>query len=313
VAYTWVPERMRRRLRRRRFVRYYRDLPYNFYMQSQFALRRTLRPVRPDLSSRERQAFEDVQRHGFTRIENYWPRQRAVTLGEALERTVSIEEDRTLDCGATVKVRFNSRPDGGIRRVYDVEKLHTQLVDVRFDPLPFRIAASLSGIPFGSSLLVYQYDSGAGATGGPWHIDTFYSEFKTLLFLKDVDESCGPTAYIPGSHRLWKLRLKNEFFDYLIGRDVRFFEETVLGKLAKQQTLLCGKAGTLIVFDGRGLHRSTAQQGRSRSLLMNYLQVDRPNSAPAPGERPPEPLRRRQEVDRSGRDDPVDSVTCSAS
>ena len=122
--------------------------------------------------------------------------------------------------------------------------------------------------------------------GGPWHIDTFYPEFKTLLFLKDVDESSGPTAYIRGSHRLWKLRLKNEFFDYLIGKEVRFFDDTMLGKLAEQQTLLCGKAGTLVVFDGRGFHRSTAQEGRSRSLLMNYLQVDRPRSVRASGERP---------------------------
>ena len=283
MVYAWVPESARRRLRRRRFVRYYRDLPYNLYMQSRLALRRTMSPVRPDLSSRERQAVEEVRQDGFIRIEDYWPRQKAVALGEALERTVSIEEDRALDCGATVKVRFSSRPDGGIRRVYDVEKLHPQLVNVRLDPLPFRIATSLSGVLFGSGLLVYQYDGGAGETGGPWHIDTFYPEFKTLLFLKDVDESSGPTAYIPGSHRLWKLRLKNELLDYLIGREVRFFDETILGELAEQQTLLCGKAGTLVLFDGRGLHRSTAQQGRSRSLLMNYLQVDRSCSVPAAG------------------------------
>jgi hypothetical protein len=127
------------------------------------------------------------------------------------------------------------------------------------------------GIPFESQLLIYQFDSLTGATDGDWHFDTFYPEMKALLLLQDVDERSGPTAYLRGTHRLHAFRLRHEFFGYRKHRKLRFFSPADLSPWLEREVFLCGQAGTLIIFDGRGLHRPTAQQGSPRSFLMNYL------------------------------------------
>jgi hypothetical protein len=278
MVYSQIPESVRRRLRSHRFVRYYRDLPRDLFRQSRVALRRTLLPARPVLSESEARAAEELRERGFTVFEKYWSRQQALALGRELERTVDLDENRRLECGATVKVQFANRTDSGLRRVYEVEKLHQELAAVRFDSLVLNVTSAASGIDFGSQLLVYQHNGPAVGAEGPWHFDTFYPEFKAFLFLCDVDDRCGPTAYVPGSHRHWWLRIKNQLLDYPKGKEVRLFDGAAIGRLPERETLLCGEAGSLLLLDGRGLHKATAPAGGSRSVLMNYLKVDAPRT-----------------------------------
>ena len=195
-------------------LRYFGTLPYSLHRQIKSSFARNLWPTAVDLGSQQASIVDDLNRKGYAIIEGYWLRDKALDVGHALEELVQTAEDRSLECGATIRVNFRRRPGGGIRRVYDVDKFMPELHSVRYDQSYLDVAAGYYGVSFTSKALIYQFDSLTGTTDGPWHFDTFYPEMKALLFLQDVNERCGPTAYIKGSHRLHGFRLRNEWFGY---------------------------------------------------------------------------------------------------
>jgi hypothetical protein len=119
-----------------------------------------------------------------------------------------------------------------------------------------------------------------------FHIDTWLPRFKAFLFLCDVTPENGPLVYVPGSHRgWWRFRLERQVQrDFVPGDDgyidtersaytgclfphqaERIFRATGL----TPRTVLV-PAGTLVVLDGRGLHRATRFVAGRRLMLSSY-------------------------------------------
>jgi len=108
------------------------------------------------------------------------------------------------------------------------------------------------------------------------HVDTFQPTMKAWLFLTDADEHNGPFTYVPGSHRLSLARLRWEYHQSVIGRDLpvlyaargslRINEDELasLG-LPAPRPLHC-RANTLVVADTTGFHRRGEAQGRAERI-----------------------------------------------
>lgn len=117
------------------------------------------------------------------------------------------------------------------------------------------------------------------------HMDTWKKRLKAFLYLEDVDEDNAPMIYLRGSHRgLWRLpteariagwfRTDNQGFalpeDYYLGCFWPHEVQRIAAAHGYRETVCTGRAGTLVMFDGRGLHRATPLRAGRRLILSSY-------------------------------------------
>jgi hypothetical protein len=219
----------------------------------------------------QQRALRDLRRDGFAVIEGYWERERALAMRDRLEALLADGRDRDFAEGAWMRF-WDDRPyDQGVRRIYHVEKIVPELERIRHDHFVLEIASAYYRMPFHSNVLVFQHNTQTNENTRFWHVDAFVREFKSFVYLDDVDEGNGPFAYLRGTHRDHATRLRKQIFGNPPGESpTTFYESDVASKLDREARI-CGPAGTLILTNVRGLHRGTPQVDRSRSVLVNYI------------------------------------------
>jgi Phytanoyl-CoA dioxygenase (PhyH) len=117
------------------------------------------------------------------------------------------------------------------------------------------------------------------------HIDTWKMRIKAFLYLEDVGQDNAPTIYYKGSHRgLWRLPMearvagwyRTDQHGYATPEDryLGCFWPHEVQRLVEahgyHETICTGSAGTLLMFNGRGLHRATPLNFGRRLLLASY-------------------------------------------
>lgn len=112
-------------------------------------------------------------------------------------------------------------------------------------------------------------------SGGGWHRDNTILKYpKAMLYLSDVDNTNGYFEYIKGSHDI-KGIIKLLYKKNIKPSQATFSEEEIEKKfnndsIFKRENFF-GNAGTLIIFDGRGIHRGTPLKiNKKRYSLTNY-------------------------------------------
>jgi len=158
-----------------------------------------------------------------------------------------------------------------VRRIYHVEKLVPELAALRYDPFILGVASAYYGVPFHSGVLVFQHNTQTNEQTRYYHVDAFIREFKSFIYLDDVDEGNGPFAYLPGTQRKHFMRIRKQVMGNAEGESPTSFYPDDLGSMLDSESRIVGPAGTLILADVRGLHRGTPQVNRSRSVLVNYI------------------------------------------
>lgn len=223
------------------------------------------------LSAAQQKALDDMRRDGYAVIEDYWNRDEALAMGRRLEEYLQDGRDREFEEGAWMRF-WDDRPhDQGVRRIYHVEKLVPELAPYRLDPFVLGIASAYYGVPFHSGVLVFQHNTQTNEQTRYYHVDAFIREFKSFVYLDDVDEGNGPFAYLRGTQRNHLMRLRKQVVGNAEGESPTSFYEGDIATLIDREERICGPAGTLILADVRGLHRGTPQVARSRSVLVNYI------------------------------------------
>ena len=105
-----------------------------------------------------------------------------------------------------------------------------------------------------------------------WHRDRDdFHELKLFFYVSDVDDECGPHAFIPHSHHFTRLSLAFGDVDHPLvsGLSSSFIDDDVLhqlGLLVPPKVWL-GKAGTCFLEDPRGYHRAYLPTSKSRLML----------------------------------------------
>ena len=115
-------------------------------------------------------------------------------------------------------------------------------------------------------------DSNLGSGQG-WHKDSHSKQFKSILYLSDVDENNGPLQIIKKSNsNLFMLnlflKLKNKF------PSTRFLDDEIFNtlKIKEDQIIeLKDLAGTLILLDTSYIHRGKPLKKNMRCALTNYF------------------------------------------
>lgn len=109
-------------------------------------------------------------------------------------------------------------------------------------------------------------------SGGGWHRDSFTNQFKTIIYLNNVEKENGPFQYLCESHKL-KFMIQDKRCAGLRLAQNRVTDDQVqklIGKSPKRLKTFTGKAGTLILADTTGLHRGAPIATGVRYSLTNY-------------------------------------------
>ena len=110
-------------------------------------------------------------------------------------------------------------------------------------------------------------------SGGPWHRDSYFRQFKSLLYLTDVDENHGPFQIISESHDKEHISSDSKIAN-LESMQCTFDQNTVKQILEKEPERLhslTGKAGTVVLVDTSCIHRGVPLKEGTRYALTNYF------------------------------------------
>jgi phytanoyl-CoA dioxygenase PhyH len=117
------------------------------------------------------------------------------------------------------------------------------------------------------------------------HMDTWKMRMKAFLYLEDVGADNGPMIYYKGSHRgLWRLPMEARVAswyrtdpqgyavpeDYYLGCFWPHEVQRLVEAHGYRETVCTVPAGTLVMFNGRGLHRATPLHSGRRLVLSSY-------------------------------------------
>ena len=110
-------------------------------------------------------------------------------------------------------------------------------------------------------------------SGGPWHRDSMFRQFKSMIYLSDVDEDNGPFQIVKGSHKLKEI-LSDTRSGKLDAMESSFKQETV-EKLLKNNpeklVSITAKAGSVVLVDTSAIHRGIPLNTGIRYALTNYF------------------------------------------
>jgi len=110
-------------------------------------------------------------------------------------------------------------------------------------------------------------------SGGPWHRDSYFRQFKSLMYLTDVDENHGPFQVVSESHLQNKISHDSKSAN-LQSMQCQFKQETVEKILKDDPTrlrTLTGNAGTIVIVDTSVIHRGFPLKEGNRYALTNYF------------------------------------------
>lgn len=224
-----------------------------------------------NLTEKELHYLSILKRDGICVIENYWSPEKCNNLKIQLTGYISEESDRDYDNGAYVRCNKNKKEkDGGVTRIYHVDKLMPTLQDFKCDPMIIRLASAYYGVPMYSSFIAFQHNAVSPIETREYHVDWWDKEFKAFIYLEDVELNNGPFSYLIGSNKAYYTRYKKMLSSSVQHSETSFFQRD-LGKWIKKERSIVGKAGTLILADVVGFHRGLPQINAERTLLYNNL------------------------------------------
>ncbi len=207
----------------------------------------------------------EIREKGLCVIPNYLGLETIFQLKQEIDRVLTLRQNTTW-----------SDEEGSDRRVFGAEQdsplIHGFLNDSFIREVGKRYTRSrlAGGLTLAAKV---EYRKGNKGSGGGWHRDSPISrQFKSMLYLSDVDPTNGPFEYLVGSHRkssLLGLISKNlQSF-----RQNRFSDEEIVAILKKTgitKVQVVGGKGDLVLVDTKGIHRGAPLIQGERYALTNY-------------------------------------------
>jgi hypothetical protein len=111
-----------------------------------------------------------------------------------------------------------------------------------------------------------------GSSGGGWHRDSFFNQYKALIYLTDVSKDNGPLQVLPGSHHLNSVLsgIKKVGLNYMQDRISDYEVSKLEEMLTMTRETLIGNKGTLVLFNSSIIHRGSPIKLGERLALTNY-------------------------------------------
>lgn len=192
---------------------------------------------------------------------------------EVTEILYRVRDGETVEGAKTL-----SHPEYGCYSLDEVERHSPSSLAYIDDPMILSVATAYGGgsvVPFLTRAELRSEPLKNELVDDP-HADTWKFRFKAMLYLTDVTEETSPLQFLPGTHRDTGWRFERFRYDYLghafegnpriersrLNQALRIWDDP------RYRRMVCtGPAGTLILFDSRGLHSATTLRKGTRVIL----------------------------------------------
>jgi hypothetical protein len=161
-------------------------------------------------------------------------------------------------------------------RLFKAEKSMASLEKFYSDKLLLRIGICYLGMPLrnsGTMANIVPPSTSEVGSGGSWHRDSNFPQYKALIYLSDVDfVEDGAFQYFPRSNKMIYI-IQESIKSKRSISDSRWTNGEILKSLKGQPISITGKAGTLVLFDTSLLHRGSPNSNKiskRRIAITNY-------------------------------------------
>jgi len=163
-------------------------------------------------------------------------------------------------------------------RIFGAEHLSKNIHQYANHPMIKKLANAHNGVESHNAFtlanrIIFSDLSDKVGSGGGWHRDSNIRQFKSILYLNDVDENNGVYQIIQNSHKLLSSISDSKNGKITLGV-LRFSDkqiEKIIDKNPQRLQTIVGKAGTLIVKDCSCIHRGSPLKEGKRYALTNYI------------------------------------------
>ena len=161
-------------------------------------------------------------------------------------------------------------------RVFGAEELSKNIKTFFDDSLLNKLARTYNGVPtccaftLAGRIETLGNDAQYGS-GGPWHRDSYFRQFKSLIYLNDVDENNGPFQLIHQSHERKDHDRKIAELEHMQSSFLQEKVDKIIKNDPNRLKTLTGKSGTLVLVDTSIIHRGIPVKNGVRYALTNYF------------------------------------------
>lgn len=234
--------------------------PYSI-LKYQFKKIKDKKKVEIKLTKKENTILNEIKKKGYCVITNYYDKSHCDKLIQSInEELKNISENIYKDeKSSDERIFFSEKKIKSLKSYFEDDFI--KKIGDKYLKNKLQAAFTLS------NRVVYK-DQNLGSGGG-WHKDAYFNQFKSILYLNDVDNKNGPFQLIEKSHKLL-VTLINSLILKKGYPDTRFSEEQIKHLYNKKIQTITGRAGTLILFDGSLVHRGAPLINGIRYAITNY-------------------------------------------
>ena len=216
------------------------------------------------LNEKEQKLLFEIRQNGFVVISDFFDKKSCE----------SCIED--MDWMFENKKEFVHQSDYADSRIFGAEELSENIMKFANNDLLNKLANAYNAVPTSNGFTLAGKIETTGheyGSGGTWHRDSYFRQFKSLLYLTNVNEENGPFQVVLGSHDAKKISSDSKSAN-LESMQCTFNQEAV-EKILKDEPerlkTLTGKAGTLVLVDTSTIHRGLPLKNGIRYALTNYF------------------------------------------
>jgi ectoine hydroxylase-related dioxygenase (phytanoyl-CoA dioxygenase family) len=158
------------------------------------------------------------------------------------------------------------------KRIFGSENISKLILDFHKNKKLKAIGSNYVGVALENAFTManrVKYHKKNKGSGGGWHKDSFTIQYKTILYLNDVNINNGPFELIMNSQRNTNLFKNINNFNLF---QTRFSNKEINNFFSEKNKIksLGGSAGTLIIVDSSMIHRGRPLYKGCRYALTNY-------------------------------------------
>ena len=216
------------------------------------------------LGDKEKEALLEIQKNGYAVIPNFFDKE----ICEACIRDMDVMYD--------TKKEFVHNTEYADSRIFGAEDLSENIRKFADDSFLHKIANAYNAVPTSNGFTLAGRIKATGhefGSGGSWHRDSYFRQFKSLLYLTDVNVENGPFQVIHRSHRSKQISIdsKNANLESMQCSFNQNIVEKILNENPDRLKTLTGNAGTMVLVDTSIIHRGLPLEDGIRYALTNYF------------------------------------------